>query len=53
MFLYQQLPFFCRQKLLEKQAELEQLKEERDLIFQALPKWKQEMIIKKQHENQP
>lgn len=47
------LPSFCRQKLLAKEAELEELKEERDLKFKALPKWKQEIILKKQRENQP
>jgi len=43
----------CRQKQLAKQAEVERIKQERDVIFQALPKWKQDIIMRKQNENQP
>ena len=46
------IPLFFRQKVHEKEMEIEQLKEQRDAIFQALPKWKQELILKQQ-EDQP
>jgi len=42
-----------RQKLLVKEVEAEQIKEAKASKFQALPKWKQDIIIKKQQENQP